>query len=371
VQVIQYAARALQLLRDVTGTDLEPEFVGRLAAAKSNVPAYRDGARVYELFVKPSIVDFPRLGAHYGVSSLFEEYPEAVKIAHYDATADVCEREAKGRQKLALGRVKLKSEITWEERTIAYAVLHLGDQNLTAGVKELGGDEQFRSMCDGVREAFAKSDMAAVLKLIDRYFGDHSFSLWHLFKDERRKVVAAILEDNLRAVDADFRRIFETNRPIMETMKEIRIPLPETLLGPVAFVLHAESHRLLDAPEIDFGGLAALVEEYRKWSLVPEKTGLGFLAGRKADALMARWAEDPRNPALLSSVDRLLSALKPLEIEIDLWKSQNFYVSAGRATYPENAERAGRGDASAKKWLDAFSAAGKSLRVSPAVFERR
>ena len=371
VQIIQYAARALQLLRDVTGADLEPEFVGRLAAAKSNVPAYKDGARVYEMFVKPSIVDFPRLGAHYGVSSLFEEYPQAIKIAHYDATADVCDRETVGRQKLALGRVKLKSEITWEERTIAYAVLHLGDQNLTAGVKEAAGDDQFQAVCAGIREAFANGDMTAVLKLIDRYFGAHSFSLWHLFKDERRKVVAAILEDNMQALDADFRRIYETNRPIMETMVRIRIPVPETLLGPAAFVLDSESHRILGAPEPDPDRLAALVEEYRRWSLEPGKTGLGFLAGRKAGVMMARWAEDPGNPAVLTSVDRLLTALKPLEIDIDLWKSQNLYVAGGRQVYADNAGRAGRGEAAAKKWLEAFEAAGKSLRVSPAVFEPR
>jgi hypothetical protein len=369
VQVIQYAARALQLLRDVTGADLESEFVGRLAAAKSNVPAYKDGARVYELFVKPSVVDFPRLGAHYGVSSLFEEYPQAIKIAHYDVSADVCDREAGGRQKLALGRVKIKSEITWEERTIAYAVLHLGDQNLTAGVKEAEGDEQFQSMCAGIQEAFAKDDMTTVLKLVDRHFGDHSYSLWHLFKDERRKVVAAILEDNLQALDADFRRIFETNRPIMETMVKIQIPLPETLLGPAAFVLNAEFRRLLEAPATDYDGLDVLVEEYLKWSLEPEQAS-GFLVARKVEALMGRWVQDPRNPAVLRSVDRLLAALKPLDIDIDLWKSQNLYVSGGRQVYAENAERAGEGAAAAKKWLDVFVAAGKSLRVSPAVFER-
>jgi hypothetical protein len=323
------------------------------------------------MLVKPSVVDFPRLAAHYGVSSLFEEYPEAVKIAHYDATASVCDREAGGRQKLALGRVKLKSEITWEERTIAYAVLHLGDQNLTAGIREAAEDGRFQSTCAGIREAFAKGDITAVLKLIDRYFGDHSFSLWHLFKDERRKVVGAILADNLQAVDADFRRIFETNRPIMEAMKEIRIPLPETLLGPAAFVLDAESRRLLEAPETDIDRLAALVEEYRKWSLEPEKTGLGFLAGNKIGRLMERWAEDPKNPTVLISLDRLLAALKPLEMDIDLWKSQNLYVSAGRPVYAENADRAGKGEAAAKKWIEAFEAAGKSLRVSPAVFERR
>jgi hypothetical protein len=85
---------------------------------------------------------------------------------------------------------------------------------------------------------------------------------------------------------------------------------------------------------------------------------------------MGRWAEDPGDPAILRSVERLLAALKPLEIDIDLWKSQNLYVAGGRQAYAENVERAGRGDAVAKRWLEAFGAAGKSLRVSPVVSER-
>jgi alpha-amylase/alpha-mannosidase (GH57 family) len=370
VQVIEYAARAIQLHRDVTGADLEGELVARLAAAKSNLPANKNGARVYDLLVRPSVIDFPRLAAHYGVSSLFEEYPQAIKIAHYEAQAEACDRESRGRQKLALGRVRLKSEITWEERTIAYAVLHLGGHDLKAGIKDAVTDDQFRDMCAGIKEAFDQSRMTDVLALIDRHFGDHSYSLWHLFKDERRKVVAAILQDNLRALDADYRRIFETNRPIMETMVRIEIPLPEALLGPAAFVLNAEFRRLLEAPDTDFDRLAALVEEYRRWSLEPGQAGLVFEAGRKIDSLMARWAEDPRNPEPLRSVARLILVLKPLELDIDLWKSQNLYVSKGRSSNAENTRRASQGEAAAKGWLEAFEAAGNSLRVSPAVFER-
>ncbi len=370
VQVIQYAARALQLLRDVTGADLEAEFQAKLAAAKSNIPALKDGARVYEAFVKPSIIDFPRLAAHYGVSSLFEEYPQAIKIAHYDVSAEVCDRQIRGRQKLALGRVRLKSEITWEERVVAYAVLHLGDQDLTAGIKEDLGDEAFGRICEEIKAAFAGGDTMAVLGLIDKHFGDHSFSLWHLFKDERRKVVEAILQDNLKALEADYRRIFETNRPIMETMVRIQIPLPETLLGPAAFVLNAEFRRLLEARETDLDRLSALVGEYQTWSLEPGKAGLGFPAGRKVEALMGQWAEDPRNAAALTSVERLLTALKPLELDLDLWKSQNLYVSRGREVQADMAQRAGKGEAAVKAWLEAFEAAGKALRVSPAVFEK-
>ncbi|MGZ7066641.1 MAG: DUF3536 domain-containing protein, partial [Candidatus Aminicenantales bacterium] len=57
VQVIQYASRAMQLIRDVTGTDLEPEYVRKLGKAVSNVPEYRNGARIYDLFVRPAFVD--------------------------------------------------------------------------------------------------------------------------------------------------------------------------------------------------------------------------------------------------------------------------------------------------------------------------
>jgi alpha-amylase/alpha-mannosidase (GH57 family) len=370
VQVIQYAARAIQLHRDVAGTDLEAEFIAKLAAAKSNVPANRDGARVFDLFVRPSIIDFPRLAAHYGVSSLFEEYPQAIKISHYEASADACDRQASGREKLALGRVRLKSEITWEERDMAYAVLHLGGQDLTAGIKEGLAEGTFRAMCAEIKKTFAKGDTKAVLALVDKHFGDHSYSLWHLFKDERRKVVSAILQDNLRALEADYRRIFETNRPIMEAMVRIRIPVPETLLGPAAFVLNAEFRRLLQAPETDLDRLAALVEEYRTWSLEPGQAGLGFVAEKKIEALMGRWADKPGDAGALRSADRLLAALKPLELEIDLWKSQNLYVSRGREVFSETARRAGQGDAAAAAWLAAFEAAGKSLRVSPAVFER-
>jgi len=85
---------------------------------------------------------------------------------------------------------------------------------------------------------------------------------------------------------------------------------------------------------------------------------------------MAGWVQHPENPEALRTVARLLVVLKPLEIDIDLWKSQNLYVFGGREVHADQAARAGRGDSGAKAWLEAFESAGQSLRVSPAVFER-
>jgi alpha-amylase/alpha-mannosidase (GH57 family) len=61
VQVIQYAARAVQLARDVLQTDLEREFLGWLRRAKSNLPEYQDGEQIYNLWIKKLAVTRRRL----------------------------------------------------------------------------------------------------------------------------------------------------------------------------------------------------------------------------------------------------------------------------------------------------------------------
>ena len=54
VQVMKYAARAIQLARRATGLDLEPGFRQALALAPSNVPEYGDGGHVYDRLVSPA-----------------------------------------------------------------------------------------------------------------------------------------------------------------------------------------------------------------------------------------------------------------------------------------------------------------------------
>lgn len=369
VQIIQYAARAMQLVRDVGGGDLESGFTAILEKAKSNVPEYGNGARVFEMFVKPAIVDFPRLGAHYAVSSLFEEYPQAIRIAHYEASSVTCERSAIGKRRLAAGRVKLKSEITWEERTMAYAVLHFGDQNLEAGVRDVDDDKAFAGVCRDVKDLFAKSDMTGVMRRIDRYFGSHHYSLWSLFTDERRKVVNVILQSNLRGLEAVFRQIFESNYALMQAMREMRVPLPEALSAPAEFVLDADLRAALENEPLDPGRLEALIQEFKTWDLAPDKAALGYLAGGRIAALMVRWAQSPGDAAPLRQADAVLKALKPLALEIDLWKSQNLFVSRGREIYAGTRDAAAKGDEAAKAMLAALDSVAQSLRISPEVFK--
>lgn len=83
VQIMQYAGRAIQLSEEILSDNLEDVFKTRLALAKSNIPVFENGAIIYENFVKPSIIDSKKVGAHYAVSSLFEDYIDETTIYSY------------------------------------------------------------------------------------------------------------------------------------------------------------------------------------------------------------------------------------------------------------------------------------------------
>ena len=368
VQVIQYAARVLQLARDIAGVDFEPEYVGILEEAKSNVARHKNGAVVFETLVKPAIVDFLRLGAHFAVSSLFETDPRAVGTGHYTADADVCERKESGQRTLALGKFRLRSNITWEERTVDYAVLHLGDQNITAGVREHDGEVAYRAMCRTIGEAFAKSDMTSALRQIDQHFGAHSYTLWNLFTEQKRKILFKILEGNLRDLEADFRQIFETNYAIMQAMREMQIPLPEALSAPAEFVLNTDLRRLIEGPDVDLERLRKLAQEYATWDFKPDGEALTYIVSKRIGALMAAWAEKPEDTAGLEKIEGVLTTLNRLDIGLDLWRSQNIYFSTGKALGGKATAKESRDQKASAEWIRAFKSVGELLRVDPAVF---
>jgi len=368
VQNIQYAARAMQLARDAGGPDLEPEFVGMLERAESNVARCKNGAVVYETLVRPAVVDFLRLGAHFAVSSLFTDYPRGARISQYAADTEARETSESGARRLAVGRVRLKSNVTWEERTVEYAVLHLGDPNLTAGVREHGGEPRYRDMAAAVGEAFGMSDMAAVVRLIDRHFAPHIYTLGHLFTEEKRKVLFQVLEGNLRGLESGFRQIFETNYAVMRAMREMQIPLPEALSTPAAFVLNADLRRLLEAAGLDVEALRKLAAEYAAWPFKPDGEALGYLVARKVGALTAAWAARPEDAAGLEKIEAVLTIMERLGVGFDLWQSQNIFFSTSKALHEKQAAGGAPGTPADPAWLRAFKAVAELLRVDPAAF---
>jgi hypothetical protein len=362
-QVLAYAARAIQLAEKTAGGSLESQFVERLERTPSNIPEHGNGAEVYRNLVKPAMVDLLRVGAHYAISSLFEEYPETTTIYAYNATRDSVDIDEAGRQKIATGKAHLRSNVTAAESTITFAVLHLGDHNLIGGVRDFQGDEAFDTMRREVKEAFARSDLPEIIRLLDKHFQTHNYSLWHLFRDEQRKVWNRILETTIVEVQGSFRRIYDHHYPIMLAMRELRTPIPKALMMTAEFTLSADLRNAVEADEPNYGQLGDLIAAAQRWGFDVDKTTLGFVASRKVASLIERFDAAPEDEAPLEQAETTLRALEPLGLELDLWKAQNTLFYAGRRMRRGVSERAEAGDESARKWVEKLDSLSQYLRV--------
>ncbi len=361
IQVMMYAARAMQLARDVAGVDLEGEFVKRLKKAPSNI--YENGAYVYRHFVKPSSVDLYRVGAHYAISSVFEESPEEIRLASYSADIKERYRDESGRLRILSGKATIISNITWESKRIDFTVFSMGDHNVTAGVKDLREERLYRTLIDELKGHFRKADVPGVIRTIDRYYKNSTFSLWHLFKDKQRKIIKGILESRYADMDALYRQIYENNYTVMNFLSSLNIPVPRSFLMAVEHTLNRELQELIDAEELDHERLRGTFEEVKKWGIEIDRAGLSLLASSRIDAMMEGLRENPLDHALAEEINSLLKILRDFSLELNLWKSQNIYFSIGKQYLPQMKEALAREDEEARHWMDVFRKLGYYLHV--------
>ncbi|MFH1258691.1 MAG: DUF3536 domain-containing protein [Elusimicrobiota bacterium] len=330
VQIQKYAARAMQLAREISNMSLEDTFVNLLERAPSNIPEFKNGAKFYNNFIKPMILDLVRVGAHYAISSLFKAYPETAKIYCYTANNLFYEFLSSGKQKLAFGRTVISSEITGEKIVVSFAVLHLGDHNLIGGVREYMGEEAFSGMYDQIKGNFVKNDIPENINLMEKHFNTSKYSLWHLFHDEQRSILNQITGEAIKKVEVTFRQISDDHYPMLQVMKQLNIPLPKILMTTIKLTLITELQHLLEDGEMDFNQLNKVVGEIIKWNIYLDRVTLGFLAGNKINEIMEKLPLMPPGEVnLLEAAIKFFKALAPLSLPLNLWRAQNihFYLS--------------------------------------------
>ena len=362
VQVLQYAARAMQLAREAGAPDFEPGFLTLLEKAPSNVAEYKNGAEVFRYLVKPAVVDLLRVGAHYALTSLFEQYPKETQMYAYTVISEKYILKEAGRLRLAIGVAHVSSNLTLEKADIQFAVLHLGDHNFIAGVDYLK-PEDFAPMQARISLAFAQSNIPEVIGFINQYFGPHNYSLWHLFKQEQQNILNQVLRSTMEDVESSFRQIYEHHYPLMQIKNEIRLPLPRMLITVVEFILNRDLSALLEKEELDTDRLKLLVQEMKRWSFKRDQADFSFLASRRINQLMERLKAHPDDVVLMEKISVALELLGQLSLDLELWKAQNIYFDMAHSVYADIAGQAS-GDALARRWVAAFEHLGKILQVN-------
>lgn len=361
VQILQYAARALQLALELDGVSLESAFAEKLREAPSNVLA--NGLKAYEKYAKPAAVALPRVGAHYAISSLFEDYPEEYAFGCYKVNGNVQLRETAGRSRLVTGRASIASIVTLEHLDVQFAVIHAGDHNLSCGIAAPGDPGAMRTMETALCRAFERGDLAETIRTLDAHFGQNIYSIWHLFRDEQRKVVAEVLSPTYQEAEATYRQIFENNYSVLRFLQWLSVPPPRHFLDAAAFVVETDLKRLLTGEEMDLERLDTRIQEAGRFGLSLDYDALGLLAAEWVNRRLASFGETPRDVLVLDNIREAMRRLRDLPMGLNLWKAQNVIFELSRSHYPDRVRAAGKGDAAARRWCVAFDAVAAALLV--------
>ncbi|MBN1824213.1 MAG: DUF3536 domain-containing protein [Endomicrobiales bacterium] len=363
VQVMNYAARVIQLAQEVSGISFEESFTGLLAQAPSNIPEFADGKHIYETFVKPSVIDTLRVGVHYAVSSLFTDYSKKESIFNYEFKQDMFDETVSGKQKLIIGKISLKSKITLEKSDISFVVLHMGDHNIICGARYFTGESGFAEMNSSIKESFQKNEISGLLKQINDHFPDKTYSLWHLFRDEQRRFLNKILKDVNKDAETSFRQLFERHYPVMKVVEDVRMPLPTYFSAIADYTINTEIARIIETGEPEKEVFGRIPELVKSWPVNLNRDDLAYIAAKRINGFMEEFGNLPHDRRKIRNTIEMLNALKNLDLDLNLWHAQNIYFLVGKPEMEKMKEKKASNDPEASEWLGDFRALGELLRI--------
>ncbi len=360
LQVLQYAARVIQLAAVTTEVNPEPEFLKLLAHAKSNIPELGDGARIYDTLVRPALVNLCKVGAHFAISSIFEGSKDAPKFSYQIKTIDY-QRLDSNSVKLALGRIRVTSEITRDCRELVFGVIHMDDQILHAGVRDFTTEEDYLQLVELARAEAARGNFGELLSVLDQRLGGMEYSLKSLFKDEQKRILDLILSQTLHETEVNFQHIYQRHGPLLHFLQEMNQPVPEVLKITSEFVLNNDLKNTFEHDPIDPLRISMLLELTKREGVKLEEAGLGYAADNALTRLMRRLREEPRDTKTLAVANIVVTLLQMFPFSVNYWEAQNIFYSLLKRQLPDVGQEHA---AASGEWKEQFLALGEKLGIS-------
>ncbi len=358
-QILRYAARALELAGDVAGVQLEAGFIKRLSQAPSNVDLFKHGAEIYHQLVATAQISFKQVAAQYSITSLFTNHKTASKnersqqstlpreqltgtlpkrVYCYLAYEQDYQLQRMGALTLAVGHLKLVSEITWESEDLIFAVLHLGGWDFHCGIKPFAGRRAYSQLKEKLFGALQQASASHAILAMTQFFGAEVFNLQNLFPEERHRIMTLLSQETLTRLDQIYTQLYRDNYSVMMAFHRDELEVPRELQVAAEIAL---GHRCINSlrsleqdiaePELSWHHLAELsaiateTSQLRCQLKIPEgKQILEQLILRSLWLLL----HDPNGIDIeIQRLERMIEVGKQLNLHLSLDRAQELYFS--------------------------------------------
>ncbi len=327
VQIMQYAARALELNRQITGVDLEPAFVEKLALAPSNIKEIKNGAVAYERYVKPQAMPLEKTALMHIVTLLADETLNPQRAYECEVLRFEPEKLSAEDVSLCYGSITLKSTVTLVEKNMPFAVFRRDAAEFVCAAGDKGDRN---ALFARLKELFTTADYDELTAFIRENFA-HNYPLISMVPDVRHKVTEVTLRAMDEQTDKDFTRIFQTQYPIVRGLQLIGAPIPKTFLSVAEFVLTSDLMAEFRAADVNVNALEELMEDVKTLGLNIADGAVKDAVTEKLTFLAFAFARNPQDKAHAIKLVEFLNCADIFGFKPDTIKAQEFVFFGLRA----------------------------------------
>ncbi len=331
VQIMKYAARAIQLASRFSGKNLENKFLEILSEAKSNLPEYGTGKDVFEKFVRPSIVSMRQIACLWAISSLYQDFEDEENVYCYVVDRKDYQQIQHGNSTLVMGHIEIISRITFQKSNLVFALVQYGDGDFHCAIKEYSDEDEYLNLKQHLSKTFVLNPITEIIRALDETFGREYFTLKDIFIEERRKILQMLLKGKMSKFAQTYQELYNEGKSSIQQMQTLGVAIPEEFKIAAKYALGKKFNDIIvnadgyvDSADIQL--VESINYEANALDIKLDKSPANKIFAKKIEQNISRLAyslEIQQAELILE----LFDYIEKMDLEIDISEAQNTYYN--------------------------------------------
>ena len=331
VQIMKYAARAMQLAHYFTDKNLEENFLNILAEAKSNIPEHGTGKNIFEKFVKPSVVTTKQIASLWALSSLYQDFEDEEDVYCYRIKKHAYKKVQKGSSTFVVGHIEIQSRITLQKSNLMFALMQYSGGDFHCAIKEYSDDIEFNKIKTNLIKSYLINPLTEIIRSLDEYFGKEYFTLKDIFIEERRKILQLMVKDKFSRFAQMYKDMYDQGKGSVYHLQGLGLDIPDEFKLAAGYALSKKFNEIVEDSS------AFLDEE-----LIQQAKEINFEAKNLNINLDKTISNNLLSKKILQNITRLVysfevqqadvildlfNSINELELQVDISEAQNIYYT--------------------------------------------
>lgn len=331
VQIMKYAARAMQLVARFTNEDFETHFKDILSQAKSNIAEFGTGKDIYEHFVKPSVVTAKQIACLWAISSIYQDFEDEEDVYCYTVKRLSYQKVQKGSSNFLVGHIEISSKVTLQKANLMFALMQYAGGDFHCAIKEFSNDAEFNELQATLIKTFALNPITEIIRTLDEKFGKEYFTLKDIFIEERKKILQILLKDQLEKFGNTYKEMYDQGKGSIYHMQNLGLEIPKEFKISAEYAL---SHRYND--------LLAGSDGFVETPIIQQIKDINFEAKRMNITIDKTPSNKNFAKRIITNLNRLTKSfeiqqadtiielfeiVEKLDLQIDISEAQNVYYN--------------------------------------------